>query len=154
MDKTKFKVNLEDLEQAQNNARLSYFAGYTKEQETSKKAANQLYFSGWKEAILTSIEYTNKDYTLDLKQSHMNGGWYVVVIKPSLTQELELKDIYAEVAIIFNKNLEIQKREFIECQLALEEQKVKNKLEIVKVRELDKKQKNREKLILQKMAAL
>ncbi|MFB0982074.1 MAG: hypothetical protein QMC62_14300 [Alteromonadaceae bacterium] len=154
MENNKFKVNKIELVEAKKKVKASYTSGYSKECEKPNKGSVQQYYSGFKEAITGSIEYHNKGYSIDLRQSHNNYGFYLVFTKPQEVQDAELQALYNAVEAQFRINLESDKRLFVEQQLSFENDAKQVKLNAIKEKEVEKKQKTREKLILQKMAAL
>jgi hypothetical protein len=150
----KFKVNKTELVEAKEKVKASYSSGYSKECEKPNKGSVQQYYSGFKEAITGSIEYHSKGYSIDLRQSHNNYGFYVVYIKPQEVQETELETLYNAIEVQFKANLEAEKRSHVEKQLAIENDAKQVKLNAIKEKELEKKREEREKLISQKMEEL
>ena len=150
----KFSINEDDLAEAKNKAQISYKAGYSKDGAKANKGSLQVYYSGFKEAIIGSIEYYEKGYIPDMKRSHNNHGFYVVFTKPDALQQTELQALYNQIEDQFKSNLAADKRLYVEQQIAFEESEKQAELDKIKERELTKKIKMKEALVLKMVAAL
>jgi hypothetical protein len=154
MQNKRFEINETELDSAKEKVHLSYSLGYAKDNEKPDKANIQKYYAGWRDSITGALEYYDKGYTVDLKQSHQNHGFYIVYSKPVTTQTIELKTLYNRVEDQFKSNLEAEKRLYVEQQIAFEDIEKQAELNKIKEKELAKKVKMKEAQILKKVAAL